>query len=405
MSFFAKLEHLFSTRNHVLDGWLILATLTLAALGWVMVTSASSEIAAASTNNPYYFSMRHGIYILLGFIAAVVGMRIPMSWWRAYGPNLFLGGLILLVVTPVLGHAVNGARRWIPLGVINLQSSEVAKVCLVVYLSGYMVRHIDRVRGTWRGFVAPLALVFMQGALLIMEPDYGSTVVAIAAAMGMLLMAGVPLWRFLLVSAVILLLGGMIAVAEPYRVARLTTYLDPWANQYGNGYQLTQALIAFGRGGWFGVGLGNSIQKLFYLPEAHTDFVFSVLAEELGLVGSTLVVLLYALLVFRAFRIGRTAELTGRLFSAYVCYGFAVIFGGQAFINLAANCGLLPTKGLTLPLVSYGGSSMLISGAMVGILLRVDGETRAFLKSSRKARAHGYTEEESREIGLRGRHE
>lgn len=386
MSLLSRLEHRFSTRDQLLDGWLMLAALTLAALGWVMVTSASTEVAASSTGNPYYYSIRHGIYIVLGFIACMVVMRVPMSWWRANGPTFFLVGLILLVATPVMGHSVNGARRWIPLGIINLQSSEVAKICLVVYLAGYMVRHIERVRNTWGGFGLPLLLVFLQGALLIMEPDYGSTVVVLSAAMGMLLMAGVKLWRFALLSGGVIVLGVFVAFAEPYRVQRITSYLDPWANQYASGYQLTQALIAFGRGGWTGTGLGNSIQKLFFLPEAHTDFVYSVLAEELGLIGAVGVVVLFAILVYRAFRIGRTAELTGRLFSAFVCYGLAVIFGAQAFINLAVNTGMLPTKGLTLPLVSYGGSSMLISGVMVGLLLRVDGETRAFLNASRQGR-------------------
>ncbi|MGJ8517213.1 putative lipid II flippase FtsW [Carnimonas bestiolae] len=386
MSLLSRLEQRFSTRNQLLDGWLMLAALTLAAIGWVMVTSASTEVAASATGNPYYYSIRHGIYIVLGFIACIVVMRVPMSWWRANGPTFFLVGLILLVATPVMGHAVNGARRWIPLGIINLQSSEVAKICLVVYLAGYMVRHIERVRNTWSGFIAPLALVFVQGALLILEPDYGSTVVALSAAMGMLLMSGVRLWRFALLSGLVIVAGVFVAFAEPYRVQRITSYLDPWANQYASGYQLTQALIAFGRGGWTGTGLGNSIQKLFFLPEAHTDFVYSVLAEELGLLGAVGVVVLFAILVYRAFRIGRTAELTGRLFSAFVCYGLAVIFGAQAFINLAVNTGMLPTKGLTLPLVSYGGSSMLISGVMVGLLLRVDGETRAFLNASRQGR-------------------
>jgi len=403
MTLFAKLEERFSTKGHALDGWLILSTLILVSIGWVMVTSASSEIATSTTGNPYYFSIRHGIYILLGFIMAIICMRVPMSWWRANGPTLFLVALILLAATLVVGREVNGARRWIPAGIINLQSSEIAKVCLVVYLAGYLTRHLERVRTTWAGFAAPLLLVAAMGVLLILEPDYGATVVALSAAMGMLLMSGVQLWRFLLLSAVILVLAVVIAMAEPYRVARVTSYLNPWANQYASGYQLTQALIAFGRGGWFGVGLGNSIQKLFYLPEAHTDFVYSVLAEELGLVGSVGVVLLFALLVFRAFRIGRTAEMTGRLYSAYVCYGLALIFGAQAFINLAVNTGLAPTKGLTLPLVSYGGSSMLVSGAMIGVLLRVDGETRAYLRSRKNDQSRGRPQRERRLARLRER--
>ncbi|WP_027350876.1 putative lipid II flippase FtsW [Halotalea alkalilenta] len=403
MSFYARWEKRLSTRDQALDGWLILAASVLASLGWIMVTSASSEIASSLTGNPYYYSIRHGIYVLLGLFCAVVTMRVPMSWWRGNGPTLFLGALILLAAVLIVGREVNGARRWIPLGVINLQASEVAKICMVVYLAGYLVRHLERVRFTWWGFIAPLGLVAGMGALLILEPDYGATVVILATCMGMLLLAGVALWRFLLLSSGVVALGVFGALAEPYRIQRITSYLDPWANQFDSGYQLTQALIAFGRGGWSGMGLGNSVQKLFYLPEAHTDFVYSVLAEELGLIGAVGVVLLFALLVFRAFKIGRTAELTGRLFSAYVCYGMALIFGAQAFINLAVNTGLLPTKGLTLPLLSYGGSSMLISGVMVGMLLRVDGETRAYRQSAQRARRQGYSEAQSEEIGLQGR--
>lgn len=377
----------FSTARHALDGWLLTASIALLATGWVMVTSASSEVATSLTGNPYYFSVRHGIFVLLTLCSALVVMRIPTAWWRANGPTLLLAAAILLAAVLIIGRDINGSKRWIPLGVINLQASEVAKLCLVAYIAGYLERHLERVRTSWWGFLAPLCLTFGLGGLLILEPDYGATVVMLATVMGMLLLAGASLWRFILLAAAVIALGAFIAIAEPYRLQRITSFLDPWANQYSSGYQLTQALIAFGRGGWLGLGLGNSVQKLFYLPEAHTDFVFSVLAEELGLPGAIGVVLLFAILVFRALRIGRSAELGGRLFSAYVCYGIALIFGAQAFINIAVNAGLLPTKGLTLPLLSYGGSSLIVSGAMVGLLLRVDGETRSRRRAAAKARA------------------
>ncbi|MCM2971038.1 MULTISPECIES: putative lipid II flippase FtsW [Larsenimonas] len=370
-------EQRLSTEHHVVDGWLLCSAIALLTIGWIMVTSASTEIATSQTGNAYYYSIRHGIYVLIAASAAFITMRVPMTWWRRNGPTLLLIAAILLAAVLIVGREVNGSRRWISLGPINLQTSEVAKLCLVVYLSGYIERHLTRVRHTWWGFLAPLCLTFGLGALLIMEPDYGATVVLLSTTMGVLLLAGASLWRFVLLSGGVIALGAMMAVAEPYRMQRITSFLDPWANQYGSGYQLTQALIAFGRGGWEGLGLGNSVQKLFYLPEAHTDFVFSVLAEELGMAGAVGVVALFGVLIYRAFVVGRTAETSKRLFSAYVCYGVGLIFAAQAFVNIAVNVGFLPTKGLTLPLLSYGGSSLIISGIMVGLLLRVDGETRA----------------------------
>lgn len=358
------------------DGGVIVAAVALMAIGWIMVTSASIEVI---NGHPYFYSIRHGIFVILAVIAALITVRIPMSWWRAKGPMLYLIAIVLLIAVLIVGREINGSKRWIGFGVLNLQASELAKLFMVVYLSSYMVRHLDRVRTTWQAFFLPLGVAFLLGILLMMEPDYGATVVLLSSTMGMLMLAGVALHRFVVLSAGILTMGVFVAIAEPYRVQRITSFLDPWANMYDSGYQLTQALIAFGRGGWTGMGMGNSVQKLSFLPEAHTDFVFSVLAEELGVFGSISVILLFALLVYRAFRIGRNAETSGRFFSAYVCYGCGLIFGTQAFINIAVNAGLLPTKGLTLPLLSYGGSSLLVSGVMVGLLLRVDGETRAYL--------------------------
>ncbi|RKR02496.1 cell division-specific peptidoglycan biosynthesis regulator FtsW [Kushneria sinocarnis] len=377
-----------STDHHMLDSWLLLPLMALPIIGWIMVTSASTEIASSQTGSPWYFSIRHGVFVFASLIVALAVMRFPVTLWRSNGPALLMLAMILLALVLVVGNEVNGSRRWIPLGPINIQPSEVAKFCMVIYVAGYMERHLTRLRRSWWGFLAPLSITLALGVLLILEPDYGTTVVLLATAMGMLLLAGASLWRFLLLLFAVVALGAFMAISEPYRMQRITGFLDPWANQYGTGYQLTQALIAFGRGGWTGLGLGNSVQKLFFLPEAHTDFVFSVLAEELGVAGSLTVVGLFALLVYRGFRVGRVAEENGQLFAAYVCYGFSLIIGGQAFINIAVNAGILPTKGLTLPLLSYGGSSLLTSGAMAGLLLRVDGENRGRRRASRKRQQH-----------------
>ncbi|MHB0774338.1 putative lipid II flippase FtsW [Halomonas sp. WWR20] len=365
-----------STRHQPTDGWLVLSALSLLLIGWVMVTSASTEIATGLTGNPFYFSFRHGVFVLLALGAALVMLRVPLARWRDNGPALLLLGVALLIAVLLVGREVNGSKRWIPLGIANLQASEVAKLCLIVYLAGYLERYLPQVRRAWGAFLRPLLIMAVFGVLLILEPDYGAVVVMTGCMMGMLLLAGAPLWRFGLLLIVVVAGAVFLAISEPYRMQRITSFANPWADQFDTGYQLTQALIAFGRGHWLGLGLGNSVQKLFYLPEAHTDFVFAVLAEELGLIGAVGVVMLFAILVFRGFRIGRKAELAGLPFAAYLSYGIALVFGAQAFINIAVSTGMLPTKGLTLPLLSYGGSSLVVSGIMVALLLRVDAETR-----------------------------
>ncbi|WIX34261.1 putative lipid II flippase FtsW [Salinicola sp. JS01] len=370
------LEQRFTTRHQSFDGWLLLSALALMLIGWVMVTSASTEIAASLTGNPYYFSIRHGIFVLAAIGVGLLAVRLPLWWWREKGPMLLILGLVLLVLVLLVGREINGSRRWIPLGIVNVQASEVAKLFMIVYVAGYLERFLPEVRRTWGAFMRPLAVMALIGFLLILEPDYGAVVVMTGCVMGMLLLSGAPLWRFLLILIVVGSGAVMLAVAEPYRLQRITSFANPWADQYNTGYQLTQALIAFGRGHWLGLGLGNSVQKLFYLPEAHTDFVFAVLAEELGLFGAVGVILLFALLVFRAFRIGRKAELARMPFAAYLCYGIALVIGAQAFINISVSSGMLPTKGLTLPLLSYGGSSLIVSGIMVAMLFRVDAEVR-----------------------------
>ncbi|WP_136255370.1 putative lipid II flippase FtsW [Onishia niordana] len=380
-----RLSERLSTAHQPFDGWLLLSALTLMLVGWVMVTSASTEVASGLTGNPFYFSIRHGFFVLLAIATGYAVLWVPIGWWRVNGLLLLGVAFFLLVLVLIVGREVNGSTRWLSIpGVpVNLQPSEIAKLCLIAYMAGYLERYLPLVRKTWGAFLRPLLVTGVLALLLILEPDYGSVVVMTGCVMVMLLMAGAPMWRFLLLMVLLAALGALLAVAEPYRMARLTSFSDPWADQFASGYQLTQALIAYGRGHWFGLGLGNSVQKLFYLPEAHTDFVFAVIAEELGLLGAMAVVGLFALLVIRAMAVGRRAELAKLPFAAYLSYGIALIIGGQAFINIAVSTGMLPTKGLTLPLLSYGGSSLVISAVMVALLLRVDIETRQAARRSR----------------------
>jgi cell division protein FtsW len=387
MNRLASLRRHLSGADQPFDGWLVTAALSLVLVGWVMVTSASTEVAAGLTGNPYYFAVRHGLFLGGALLLALVVLKVPLAWWKANGPLLLLVGIVLLMLVLLVGREVNGSKRWLSVpGVpFNLQASEVAKLCLIVYLAGYLERFLPEVRRRWGAFLRPLLVMGLIVVLLILEPDYGAVVVMAGCVMGMLLMAGAPWGRFVLLLAVVAGAGALLAVAEPYRLARLTSFADPWADQFASGYQLTQALIAFGRGHWLGMGLGNSVQKLFYLPEAHTDFVFAVIAEELGLFGAIAVVGLFALLIWRAMAVGRRAELARLGFAAYLSYGIALVIGAQAFINMAVSSGMLPTKGLTLPLLSYGGSSLVVSAIMVALLLRADLETRRAIRRGRPA--------------------
>jgi len=284
--------------------------------------------------------------------------------------------MLVLVLLPGVGVEVNGASRWINVGLFNVQVSELAKLFFIIYLASYLARHGEEVRTQISGFLKPIGLLVIAAVLLLLEPDFGATVVLAAIVMGMIFMAGVKLFQFGGVLGLGALLMAGMAVSSPYRMKRLTTFIDPWADPFDSGFQLTQSLIAIGRGEWFGVGLGASIQKLFYLPEAHTDFVFAVLAEELGLLGVCTIIVLYAVLVWRAFVIAAQAVKAENFFASYLAYGIGIWFGLQSFINIGVNMGLLPTKGLTLPLMSYGGSSMVVMCAAIALLLRIDYETR-----------------------------
>lgn len=356
-----------------LDSHLILAAVSLMLIGLVMISSASVDVADVRNGNPFHYVTRHGIFIVMAMCAGAFVFQVPLEWWQKSGWLCLAVSLALLflVLLPGIGKTVNGSTRWIGFGGINLQPSELAKLLLMAYLSGYLVRRQDEIAATWWGFLKPMLVLGAAAVLLLKEPDLGATVVIGTAFIGMMFMAGAKFERFLVLLAACVGAVFILIQVQPYRMARLTGYTDPWEHAFGAGYQLTQSLIAFGRGEWFGVGLGNSVQKQFYLPEAHTDFVYAILAEEFGLFGSLLVVALFAFLVYRALVIARMAQLRGRLFEAYFCYGIAITFAVQGFINMGVNMGLLPTKGLTLPLVSYGGSSLLVSCMSIGVLLRV----------------------------------
>lgn len=358
------------------DYWLPAAALTLLALGLIMVCSASITIAERELNQPFYYLIRQTAYVSVGLILAFLVLRTRLVYWEKSGPLLLVFGMLLLalVVIPGIGRQVNGSMRWLGLGFINLQPSELVKLFFIIYLAGYLVRRGEEVCASIHGFLKPMGILVLIAGLLLLEPDFGATVVIIATALGMLFLGGVRLWQFgLLIVPAVLAMAGL-ALASPYRLERLTTFLNPWADPFNSGFQLTQALIAFGRGEWFGVGLGGSIQKLFYLPEAHTDFLFAVLAEELGLAGAIAVIGLFAFIVWRAFAIGNLAEQTGNRFAAFLAYGLGLWIALQAFINIGVNMGVLPTKGLTLPLMSYGGSSIVMSCVAIALLMRVDYE-------------------------------
>jgi cell division protein FtsW len=360
----------------ILDHTLLVAVVVLLTLGLVMVGSASTSIAERQTGHAFYFLWRQLVYIGVGLGLAGAVLFVPLRIWEKLGLGLILTSVLLLVLVfiPGLGREVNGSLRWIHLGPINLQVSEFVKLFMILYLAGYLVRHTEAVQASAAGFLRPLVLFLLLAVLLLLQPDYGAVAVIFMTALGMMWLGGARMLQFLLLLLSVSGALVVLALVSPYRMERLTTFLNPWADPFDSGFQLTQALIAFGRGEWFGVGLGGSVQKLFYLPEAHTDFLFAVLAEELGLVTAVLVIGLFLLIVLRALAIGRHAEQREMPYPAFVAYGVGIWIGLQAFINLGVNMGILPTKGLTLPLMSYGGSSMVVMCLAIALLLRVDFE-------------------------------
>jgi cell division protein FtsW len=368
-----------------LDPLLLWPALGLMLLGLVMVYSASIAMAEGSRftgNQATYFLVRHGIFLAIGLAAGVMAFQIPLRLWQQAAPWLFAAGVVLLVVVliPHVGRSVNGAQRWLPLGPINLQPSELMKLFAVLYAADYTTRKLQDMGSFRRGFV-PMALVMvLVGALLLREPDFGAFVVIVAIAFGILFLGGINARLFVVLIGVMAVAFVVLILTSPYRLERITSYMDPWKDAYGKGYQLSHALIAFGRGEWLGVGLGASVEKLFYLPEAHTDFLLAVIAEELGLIGVLAVVGMFALLVQRAFIIGRQALALDRIHSGLVAQGVGIWLGVQSFINMGVNMGLLPTKGLTLPLMSFGGSGIAANCIALAVLLRVDYENRQLMR-------------------------
>ncbi|MGL5293177.1 MAG: cell division protein FtsW, partial [Aeromonas sp.] len=340
------------------------------------VASASIPEGVKLGDDPFMFVKRHGLFLLMALGVSWFVLQIPMAKWEKYNGQMLLVAIVMLVLVLLVGRNVNGAVRWLPLGPFNLQPAEFAKLALFVYLASYLVRRQSEVREEWLGFLKPLAVFGLLAVLLLLQPDLGSTVVMFVTSFGMLFLAGARLGQFITLIGAGLGAVVMLVLAAPYRMRRITSFMDPWADPFGSGYQLTQSLMAFGRGSWFGEGLGNSIQKMEYLPEAHTDFVFSILGEELGYVGVLGALFLIFSLAIKAMRLGYRALEADRLYDGYLAIGIGIWFSFQTFVNVGAASGMMPTKGLTLPLVSYGGSSLIIMTVAVSMLIRIDFELR-----------------------------
>ena len=361
-----------------LDLPLLVATLALLGLGLVMVASASLATAAGEEGEPFHYVIRHCAYVGGGVLAAAAAASLPLALWARMAPWLLAAGTILLalVLIPGIGHEVNGSRRWLRLGSLTLQPSEPMKLGVILYLATILGRCPAEAGASLRSFLRPVGILLAISVLIVLESDYGTTAVLLATAFGMLFLGGTPLVVCLGPALAAAAGLGALALNESYVVERLLSFTDPWADPFGSGFQLTQAQIAIGRGGWLGVGLGEGVQKLFYLPEAHNDFLFAVLAEELGFAGVVTVIALFLFLCLRAIGIGSRSEAAGRPYGAHVAYGIGLLVAIQAFFNIGVNMGVLPTKGLPLPLVSYGGSSMVVTCAGIGLLLRVALESR-----------------------------
>ena len=370
------------------DWGLVFAALGLLMIGLVMVYSASIAIAEAKStaNQPAFYLIRHAMYLVIGLGAGYAALQIPIQTWQTLAPYLFIGGAVLLVLVliPFIGREVNGSRRWIPLGPLgNFQPSELMKFATILYAADYTVRKAAFMQNLKKGFMPMFLVMLGIGALLLLEPDFGAFVVIVAIALAILFLGGLNA-RLFAGLIVLLAIGFMLLVIlSPYRLQRVISYLDPWHDPFGAGYQLSHALIALGSGELTGVGLGDSVEKLFYLPEAYTDFLLAVIGEELGLIGVVAVIALFAWLTWRAFSIGWQAGLMGRNFAALVAQGVGVWMGAQSFINMGVNLGLLPTKGLTLPLMSYGGSGIVANCLALAVLLRVDFENRCLMRGKK----------------------
>ncbi len=382
------MAHAFDARRQMaseVDMALLWSALVLLMLGMVMVYSASIATAEAGQSTGHqaaYFLVRHGVFLSISLVAAAFAFQVPLSTWQQLAPWLFVAGcfLLILVLIPGVGRDVNGARRWLSFGIVNLQPSELMKLFVVLYAADYTVRKMEHMADLKKAFLPLAAALVAVGILLLKEPDFGAFVVIISIAIGILFLGGMRARLFAVLIVVLMTAFAVLIIVSPYRRDRIFGFMDPWADAFGRGYQLSHALIAFGRGEFVGVGLGASIEKLFYLPEAHTDFLLAVIAEELGFAGVVAVVVLMGLLIQRAFVIGRQAVALERLYAALVAQGVAIWLGVQGFINMGVNMGLLPTKGLTLPLMSFGGSGILANCVALAVLLRVDWENRQLMR-------------------------
>ncbi len=359
-----------------IDPVLLAITGALLLGGFVILTSASISISDNAAGNPFFYIQRQLFAATIGAIAGAICLFIPMRVWQKLGPLMLFTGLALLIVVliPGIGYEVNGSTRWVRVGFMNLQVSEPARLCFLMYLAGYLVRRNKAVREEFVGFLRPMLVLTLACVLLLKEPDFGAAIVLLTTALTMLFVSGARIRDFIVFFTAAVLAVVALTITAPYRMKRLTGFLDPWADPFDSGFQLTQSLIAIGRGEWFGVGLGESVQKLFYLPEAHTDFVFAVFAEEFGLLGSLVLIGLFVALLWRVFKLGIRAHNAERFFEAYLAIGLGTWLGLQAFINVGVNMGMLPTKGLTLPLISYGRSSLIITMICIGLLLRIHHE-------------------------------
>jgi len=358
---------------------LLTLMLVLLGIGLIMLTSASISIAENSMGRPFYYLVQQLVAVGAGLVCALIIINTPTDYWEKLGPVFLIAAVFLLalVLVPGVGREVNGSARWITVLGINLQVSEPARLMVLMYVSGYAVRHRDTLHNSFKEVAKPMGVVALVCGLLLAEPDFGATFVMLVIVLSVLFVAGAP-WRYFIGMCGVVIAGLVgLAVASPYRFQRITGFTDPFADPFGSGFQLVQSLIAIGSGEWFGAGLGNSVQKLFFLPEAHTDFVFAVFAEEFGVMGTFVLIGLFAALVWSAVRIARAAALRDRYYQAYLAFGIAIWQGTQVFINIGVNMGVLPTKGLTLPLVSYGRSSLIITIAALALLLRIDMENRA----------------------------
>ncbi len=371
------------------DPLLVIVSASLLAIGYVMMASSSLHLGIKETGNSLHYPIRQSLHIALGLILGICVALTPIRVWEKSGQWLFIFGILLLIVVlvPGLGVKVNGSTRWLSIFGMRVQVSEVVKFFSVIYMAGYVTRHQESIRKSIFALFKPIILFSGACILLLMEPDFGSAVVIMIIAMGIMFLAGARLSPFIILLSSGSVLAALLVYFEPYRMKRVTSFLNPWADAKDTGYQLVHALISFGRGEWIGVGLGSGIQKLFYLPEAHTDFLFSVIAEELGLLGVLTVIGLFALLVWRTFEIAAAAEKADERFSAFIAYGLGIWFGFQSFVNMGVNMGILPTKGLTLPLMSYGGGSMMIMCCAVALIFRIQSEVTEINASMPKERS------------------